>query len=69
MYKYQQVLKLARVLDEEGLDELLEWYEIREDGECGSYKRIGVTKGEYEDLKREKKELSKRCNQLKDGFK
>ena len=48
--KFRQLLKIGRALDEEGLEELLEQYEIIEDGCCGAYIRRGITKEKLDTL-------------------
>ena len=42
VYKYQELLKLARNLDKNALIELFSRYEIKDNGNCGEYIFKGI---------------------------
>ena len=63
--KYQQLLKLGRALDEPAFQDLMESYEIREDGECGSFIFRGIKKAEYEELEKKRRHLKREVEYLK----
>jgi hypothetical protein len=48
------MLKLGRALDQPGLEDLMNNYEIKGDGDCGEYIFNGISHKEHEDLKEKK---------------
>ena len=63
--KYQDLLKLGRALDEESFLDLMNNYEIRDEGECGSFVFKGVTKAEFEELDKKRKKLKRKVEFFK----